>query len=169
MKKQVTTMMMMLLFIMGGITGSFAQWVKDAKNDNPNFTYIDDFELGIDNWWTPEGSGSTAGIILEDDEGNLITYREHELEIVNPETASTGSMKLQITWDDEEYTGTPSHLVRQHMPASIANTPERIFQPGQALEVFIYGDGSGNRFRFMTRDGNATLEGSTWFTIDWVG
>ncbi len=169
MKKRITTLMMAVLFIFGGIATSFADQPKDEENGNPNFTYIDDFEEGVANWWDPEGSGSTAGIVLEDDEGNLITYREHETEIVNPHTGSTGSMKLQITWNDEEYEGTASHLVRQHMPAGTANTPERQFQPGQALEVFMYGDGSGNRFRFMTRDGIPTLEGSTWYTIDWVG
>ncbi|MDR4989197.1 MAG: T9SS type A sorting domain-containing protein, partial [Bacteroidales bacterium] len=54
-------------------------------------------------------------------------------------------------------------------PAGTANTPARQFGPGQALEVFIYGDGSGNRFRLMTRDGIPTLEGSQWMSIDWTG
>lgn len=183
MKRKITTLLMLMFFLTGGIMQTFAQ----AKDDNPNFTIIDDWDffpnpdydpddpespefitLGVSLWWTPEGSGSTAGIILEDDEGNLITYREHETEIVNPATDSDGSMKLAIQWDNDiEYEGTPTHLVRQYMPDG--NTPERQFQPGQALEVYVHGDGSGNRFRFMTRDGAPTLEGSTWYTIDWVG
>lgn len=185
MRKKITTLMMLMFFITGGIMQTFAQ----AKEDNPNFTIIDDWDffpnpdydpddpdspefitLGVSLWWAPEGSGSTTGIVLEDNEGNLITYRDHETELVNPATDSDGSMKLAIQWDNDiEYEGTPTHLVRQHMPAGNANTPERQFQPGQALEVFVHGDGSGNRFRFMTRDGIPTLEGSTWYTIDWVG
>lgn len=185
MRKKITTLMMLMFFITGGIMQSFAQ----AKEDNPNFTIIDDWDfypnpdydpddpespefltLGVSLWWAPEGSGSTNGIILEDSEGNLITYRAHETELVNPATGSDGSMKLAIQWNnDVEYEGTPTHLVRQHMPAGNANIPARQFQPGQALEVFVHGDGSGNRFRFMTRDGIPTLEGSTWYTIDWVG
>lgn len=171
MKTKITSLMLAVFFLMGSMANSFAQQVKDdEENGHPNFTYIDDFEEGVSLWWTPEGSGSTTGIILEDDEGELVTYREHETEIVNPHTGSTGSMKLQILWDnDVEYVGTPSHLVRQHMPTANTNIPERQFHPGQALEVFLYGDGSGNRFRFMVRDGLNTLEGSTWYSIDWTG
>jgi hypothetical protein len=171
MKTKTTIKMIFSLFcILGMFAQGYAQQAKDNVKENPNFTYIDDFEEGVTLWWNPEGSGSTAGIILEDDEGNPVTYREHETVIVNPVTGSTGSMKLAIQWDnDEEYIGTPSHLVRQHMPAGNANVPERRFQPGQALEVYLYGDGSGNRFRFMTRDGVPTLEGSPWITINWTG
>ncbi len=173
MKTTFTQHMMVFLFLLGGFgSAAFSQLIKENGNNNahPNFTYIDNFEISVDLWWTPEGSGSTAGIILQDPDGNPITYRAHETGIVNPHTGSTGSMRLAIAWDnEEEYIGTPSHLVRQHMPAGTADTPERRFQPGQALEVFIYGDGSGNRFRFMTRDGIPTLEGSPWYTIDWTG
>ncbi|MDR4988538.1 MAG: FISUMP domain-containing protein [Bacteroidales bacterium] len=161
-----------LLILMIGASWSLDAQPRDEDNGegHPNFRYIDDFEEGVDLWWTPEGSGSTAGIILTDDDDNLITYRAHETEIVNPHTGSTGSMKLAIQWDNEiEYEGVVSHLVRQHMPAGTANTPARQFGPGQALEVFIYGDGSGNRFRLMTRDGIPTLEGSQWMSIDWTG
>ncbi len=168
--KTTMTMIFSLFFVLGMFAQGYAQQAKDNEKENPNFTYIDDFEEGVSLWWNPEGSGSTAGIILEDDEGNLLTYREHDTLTVNPATESTGSMKLAIQWDnDEEYIGTPSHLVRQHMPAANANIPERRFQPGQALEVYVYGDGSGNRFRFMTRDGIPTLEGSQWIDIDWNG
>jgi hypothetical protein len=37
------------------------------------------------------------------------------------------------------------------------------------LEVFVFGDGSGNQFRFMLRDADAQLEGSPWYTVDWLG
>jgi len=142
-----------------------------GKEENPNFRYIDDFEPlnEVSLWWVPEGSGSTTGIILDIDEV-LVTYRDFETEIVNPATESTGSMKLVYMWDEDKPLAPGSHLIRQHMPESGSNQPERQFLPHQAIEVFMYGDGSGNRFRFMTREKpNNQLEGSQWFTIDWVG
>lgn len=51
---------------------------------NPVAGIIDDFEEGVNLWWNPEGSGSTIGIIYEDNEGNSLTYKAHETEIVNP-------------------------------------------------------------------------------------
>ena len=140
-----------------------------------NFAWIDDFEAGVGLWWTPEGSGSTQGIILQDENENLVTYRAHDTNTFNPNLESTASMKLVITWNDTiswiEPTpgGTHSHLVRQHMPPSNANIPDKRFQPGQALEAWVHGDGSGNRMRIMARDGNNTLEGSPWQTIDHIG
>ena len=139
MKTKITiTMIFSLFFILGIFAEGYAQQAKDNEKENPNFSYIDDFEEGVALWWTPQGSGSTAGIILEDDEGNLVTYREHDTITVNPHTGSTGSMKLAIQWDnDEEYIGVASHLVRQHMPESNATAPERLLSVGQALEVFV--------------------------------
>ena len=173
MKTKITiTMIFSLFFILGIFAEGYAQQAKDNEKENPNFSYIDDFEEGVALWWTPQGSGSTAGIILEDDEGNLVTYREHDTITVNPHTGSTGSMKLAIQWDnDEEYIGVASHLVRQHMPESNATAPERLLSVGQALEVFVYGDGSGNRLRLMLRNPppSLKLEGTQWITIDWTG
>jgi hypothetical protein len=161
-----------LAFFILGFAGSYAKPpVSEGKDVNPNFRYIDDFEplLEVSLWWAPEGSGSTTGHILDVD-GELVTYREFETEIVNPATESTGSMKLAYMWDEEKPVVPGSHLIRQHMPAGGANVEERRFLPHQAIEVYMYGDGSGNRFRFMTREqGNNQLEGSQWFTIDWVG
>ena len=140
-----------------------------------NFTVIDDFNDGVDMWWQPEFSGSTIGIIIEDDEGNPLTYRAHETDIVNPHTGSTGSMKLAFIWDDDiEWiepapNGIASHFIRVVFPTVYSMEPERRFEPGQALEVFIYGDDSGNRMRLMVRDGINQLEGSPWQIIDWTG
>ncbi len=150
--------------------------VSDTENiKHRNFNIIDDFEDGVDMWWQPEFSGSTMGIIIEDDVGNPLTYKAHETDIVNPYTGSTGSMKLAFVWDDDvEWVepapnGTHSHFVRLFLPANYSMEPERRFLPGQALEVFIHGDGSGNRMRLMVRDGINQLEGSPWQIIDWTG
>ena len=165
----LTTLLMAMLAM--GFSLAFAQ--APAKEDNPNFRYIDDFEppIEVSLWWAADysGSGSTTGII-EDVDDEAVTYREFETEIVNPATGSTGSMKLAYMWDEDKPLAPGSHLIRLHMPESNSNQPERQFLPHQAIEVFMYGDGSGNRFRFMTREKpNNQLEGSQWFTIDWVG
>lgn len=171
--KTTMTMIFSLFFILGMFAQGYAQQAKDNEKENPNFTYIDDFEEGLGLWFSgPEESGSTAGIILEDDDGNPLTYIALDSLTVNPLTNSTRSMKLNIGWNNEiDYEGTPTHLARQVLHPNNADVPERYFQPGQALEVFLFGDGSGNRFRFMVRDGNVPrqLEGSQWITIDWTG
>lgn len=197
MKAKITSACMAAAFlIMGVFSHGFAQQAKDEENGNPNFRYIDNWDfypnpnynpedptspefltLGISLWWRPQGANQTVGVIPIQDIDNPYTYREHETEIVNPQTGSTGSMKLAFIWDEDvewfEPTpaGSQSHFIRQYMPPSNANVSARQFQTGQALEVFIHGDGSGNRFRFMTRDGAipAQLEGSPWITLDWVG
>lgn len=166
-----------LVFFIMGMAGSNAMPSKnEGKDANPNFRYIDNFEppIEVSLWWAPQGSGSTTGHILEID-GKLVTYRAFETEIVNPATGSTGSLKLVYMWDEEKPLAPGSHLIRQHFPETIGGEPvstveQRRFLPHQAIEVFMYGDGSGNRFRFMTRQKpNNHLKGSQWFTIDWVG
>lgn len=153
------------------LIGFSAAFAGTPKDENPNFRYIDDFEDGISMWWLPQGSGSTIGIIIDVD-GVPMTFVEAETEVVNPATASTGSMQLSYMWDTSiaYEPGAIRHLIREHLPAGSANVPERQFLPDQAIEVFVYGDGSGNKFRLMTREtGNNQLEGSQWFIIDWVG
>jgi len=163
-----------LAFIMMGMAGTQGKPPKgEGKDVNPNFRYIDNFEppVEVSLWWAADytGSGSTTGIIVEID-GEFVTYRAFETEIVNPATGSTGSMKLAYMWDEDKPLAPGSHLIRLHMPESNSNVEARRFLPHQAIEVFMYGDGSGNRFRFMTREKpNNQLEGSQWFTIDWVG
>jgi len=178
MKTKTTIKMIFSLFcILGMFAQGYAQQAKDNEKENPNFTYIDDFEEGVAMWWSADetGAGQTTGIILEDDEGNILTYRAHDTITVNPLTGSTGSMKLAYAWNQDiewfepTVAGSQSHFIRLYMPPTNANVPERHFFPGQAIEVFLYGDGSGNRFRFMVRDGVANLEGSDWYTVDWTG
>ena len=35
--------------------------------------------------------------------------------------------------------------------------------------MYVFGDGSGNQFRFMLRDGDGKYEASRWFTFNWKG
>ncbi len=184
--KTITTFFLITLFLIYSNT-SFSNSITDVQTHKAgiasetevpnyrNYAVIDDFDDDVDMWWQPDYSGSTMGIILGDDDGNPLTYKAHETTIVNPYTGSTGSMKLAFVWDDDiEWVepapnGTHSHFIRVFFPVVYAMEPERRFEPGQALEVFIYGDGSGNRMRLMVRDGISQLEGSPWQIIDWTG
>ncbi len=174
MKTKFTTVpCMAILFLVSAFGTAFSQ-------ENPNFRNIDNFEppTAVSLWWTPNASGSTTGIILEEG-GNVVTYRVSDTEIFNPASGSTMSMKLGYKWDANRPLGAGSHLIRQHLPEStlagpVSDAVARRFLPHQAIEVFVHGDGSGNRFRFMTREkrtdvAGGQLEGSQWFTIDWTG
>ena len=118
---------------------------------------IDDFNDGISDWWVPQQSGSTSGIITD------LTEREPETRIVNAASGSSGSMRLSYGWETDAST----HLIRQYLaPGADQNLR---FDDSYVLEAYVFGDGSGNRFRFMLRDGNNELEGSEWYDIDWKG
>lgn len=123
-------------------------------------TMIDDFN-NVTNWEQPEFSGSTSGIINIETNWNW-TYT-HFL----PGTAPGRSGYLEYKWD-------PSNSVRLIREYLSGGTPRTVlFDTTFTLQVFIYGDGSGNKFRFAIDEGDGTNwpghEVSTWFTIDWTG
>ncbi|MEE4178150.1 MAG: Ig-like domain-containing protein [Bacteroides sp.] len=122
-------------------------------------TMIDSFDAGIINWWHPQQAGQTAGIITE------LTGRFPDMDVVNHTTASNASMRLDYAWD-MSFAGTP--YIRLYLPATASQNNNR-FNADDVLQIYLFGDGSGNEFRFMIRDGVNELEGSQWITIDWVG
>lgn len=124
-----------------------------------HLTIIDSFDAGIVNWWHPHQAGQTTGIISEQ------TARSHDINLVNHTTSSTGSMRLNYAWA-EGFDGTP--YIRLHIPATASQNTIR-FNSTDVLQVHVFGDGSGNQFRLMIRDGLNQLEGSEWFTLDWIG
>lgn len=122
-------------------------------------TIIDSFDAGIVNWWHPQQAGQTAGIVTE------LTGRFHNINTVNHTTGSTGSMRLDYAWI-EGFAETP--YIRQHIPTTASQNTIR-FNATDVLQVFVFGDGSGNEFRLMIRDGLNQLEASAWIPINWVG
>ena len=79
---------------------------------------------------------------------------------VNPMTNSTSSLKVNYGW----LTSETEHLIREYRSFG---TP--VFGNTYTIQAYVFGDGSGNQFRFMIRDGANQLEGSEWFTVDWIG
>lgn len=114
---------------------------------------IHDFEEGLDPFWNPSQSGSTTGIIAEE------TSTEHTSDITNLLSGSTGAMRLNYGFFEDQ-TG----LIRVYSPD---RTP--VYDDSYTLQSYVFGDGSGNRFRMVVRDENGELEASKWYTVDWRG
>ena len=127
-----------------------------------NITLIDNFESGISNWWQPQQSGSTTGIITDS------TGKSVNSTIVNLLTGSTQSLQLDYGWD----TNTNYWLIREYLSGG---APQNVwFDSTYILQVYIIGDGSGNQFRFCVDDNvpdytAGNHEVSPWYTIDWIG
>ncbi|MDP2365642.1 MAG: Ig-like domain-containing protein, partial [Ignavibacteria bacterium] len=126
-----------------GISNYFAQSI------------IDNFETGIVNWWQPGASGSTVGT------NPLTTKIISNTTILNANTGSTKSLQLDYDWN----VSAPAWLIREYYSPT---TPT--FQPGTLLQVFMFGDGSNNKFRFAVREtAPGNFEVSPWYDVDWIG
>lgn len=127
------------------------------------FTKIDDFELDVTtNWWQPSQSGHFFGTIPDSTRMTVST------DVVNLLSESFQSMKLRYGWDRTA----SEWLIREYLRRG---TPREVhFDSGYLLQVYIFGDGSGNKFRFCVDDNNLSgaakdHEVSPWYTIDWIG
>ncbi len=124
---------------------------------------IDDFESGVlTYWWDPAQSGSTTGTIPQN------TTRVINSSYINHLTNSTQAMELQYSWDQTA----GEWLIREYLGSG---PPRDVrFNDSYSLQVYIFGDGNGNQFRFAVDDNNvsgnaADHEVSPWYTIDWHG
>jgi N-acetylmuramoyl-L-alanine amidase len=116
---------------------------------------IDNFEVGVLNWWEPETSGSTIGI------NPLTTNKSSTTAVLNHNTGSTKSMQFDYEWD----TSASVWLIREYYSLSSPT-----FQGNTILQTFMFGDGSNNKFRFAIRETvTTTFEVSPWYDIDWLG
>jgi len=135
------------------------QWSFSTRDRTSSLTTIDNFNDGVSPWWDPEGSGSTTGTVPES------TSFATEYTTVNPITSSSASGELDYLWD----TGAGSWLIREYFPSDPLH-----FDTTYTLEVYLYGDGLGNKFRFCVDDnlpatGASYHEVSEWITVDWKG
>lgn len=127
-------------------------------------TLIDNFESNLmANWWAPQQSGSTGGILTEK------TSRGENKAIVNLLTQSTTSLQVNYGWD----VNASSWLIRLYI-ADSAPAKTLLFNSDYILQAYVFGDGSGNQFRFCVDDKYPNLaaanhEVSPWISIDWLG
>ncbi|MDZ7339943.1 MAG: Ig-like domain-containing protein [candidate division KSB1 bacterium] len=125
---------------------------------------IDNLEVNLlANWWAPQQSGSTAGILTEK------TSRDVNNKIVNLLSPSTASLQVNYGWD----LNAGSWLIRLYI-ADSAPAKTVLFNKDYILQTYVFGDGSGNQFRFCVDDNYPNLaaanhEVSPWLTIDWIG
>ena len=126
-------------------------------------TVIDSFETDVkSNWWPPQTSGSTTGIIPDSTDINVNS------DIVNLLTESNESLQLKYGWN----TAASSWFIRMYLSGG---APKNVwFDNSYILQVYVFGDGSGNKFRFCVDDKVPNYAGenhevSPWYTIDWIG
>jgi N-acetylmuramoyl-L-alanine amidase len=143
---------------MGGNTTENQAFLFSVEQESRiNVTLIDDFNDNITGWWFPQESGSTSGIITGE------TTRLHEPDMAVLSQNSTGSMKLSYGWQEGA-----DNYIRLHLPPNALQNKNK-FSPKHTLQVYLFGDGSGNKFRFMIKDGQDEFEAGVWHTIDWKG
>lgn len=127
-------------------------------------TLIDDFGSDLTtNWWSPQQSGTTAGIVTD------ATARSLDAEVVNLLGPNASSMRLDYGWDTNLSSG---WLIRQYLNAGAPRSVE--FDATYLLQMYVFGDGSGNQFRFAVDDRVPAAaaghhEVSPWYTVDWLG
>lgn len=124
---------------------------------------IDNFESGVEtNWWVPQRSGSTAGIVTDS------TDRFVETSIVNPQSGGSSALAIDYGWD----AAASGWLLREYLAQGAPR--DVLFDDTFILSAMVFGDGSGNRLRFAVDD-NWPIESaqnhevSPWYTIDWRG
>ncbi len=124
-------------------------------------TTIEDFELGTNNWWDPDGSGSTYGTYYgegEDWSTNSTTFGKDSLTVYD----GLYSARLAYQWEDPDSAG----FIREYPGSGDPQTFS--FSTMDKLEVWLYGNASGDMIRFCIDDSDGH-EVSEWITIDWDG
>ncbi|MFQ6676095.1 MAG: Ig-like domain-containing protein, partial [Fidelibacterota bacterium] len=131
--------------------------------DTWEITTIEDFESGVtSNWWQPSQSYHYFGTVPDS------TGMGVSLSTVNLLSESSQSMRLNYGWD----TGASEWLIREYL---CCGAPRDLhFDDGYLLQVYIFGDGSGNLFRFSVDDrvpvsAAENHEVSPWYPVDWIG
>ena len=134
-----------------------------TRNFDIEINEIDNLEQGIStNWWGPQSSGSTTGIIPDS------TWMQPNSQILSLLYESSQSMEISYGWDlsDNDW------LIRVYLSGG----PPRdvIFNDSKTMQAYVFGDGSGNKFRFCVDDNlpstsSSNHEVSPWYIIDWVG
>ena len=123
---------------------------------------IDDFSSPA-SWWQPSGSGSTHGI----DGG--VTKWGYSTSMYLPATRPHRAAFLRYKWKEDP--ANPGYLIREYMPYNDPKNKE--FDTTYVLQVYIFGDGSYNKFRFCIDERHGSSwsdhEVSKWYTIYWKG
>jgi len=132
--------------------------------------YIEDillanFSSSVGTWEDPDYSGSTVGTIPPQTTWGISNT------VYLPATATASFHKksgyINYVWD----TSASSFLLRDYLSGG---APRNVtFDTTYVLQVYVFGDGSNNKFRFALDEGDGSTwpfhEVSKWVTIDWYG
>ena len=131
-------------------------------NDTPWYAdtlVIDGFGSNVTSYWKQPGfSGTTVSLL-----NGSVSANDS---IVNHGSASLNSMKLYYNLDPED----PNSFVREYLDVNTAPA-QRKFDKTGILQVWVFGDGTGNLLRFAVDDpsGTGSHEVSPWFPLDFIG
>ncbi len=128
-----------------------------------NVVTIDRF-LSITEWFQPNGSGSTIGIVVPNTTFGMTTGAY----LPSAPTRQRLSPTLNYEWDENAN----DWLIRLFLSGGAPRAVE--FDSTYTLQCHVFGDGSGNRFRFAIDDqlpaeSATNHEVSAWVAIDWLG
>ncbi len=124
---------------------------------------IDEF-LAVSNWASPSYSGSTVGIVV----GNTTFSLSKDVYLpAASRPVYRNSAALTYQWDESQ----SEFLIREYCSGDAARAVQ--FDTSYVLQCYLFGDGSGNQFRFALDEGDSVSwpfhEVSQWVTIDWFG
>ncbi len=143
-----------------------AEIVTNFRTSNERYSelkMIDKF-LSVVNWFQPDGSGSTVGIVVPNTSFAMSTQAFLPASIPRQKV----SPALTYEWNESSSEFLLREFLSQGAPRAV------VFDTTYTLQCYVYGDGSGNKFRFAVDDklpveAGANHEVSQWFTLDWVG
>ncbi|MGE5353770.1 MAG: Ig-like domain-containing protein, partial [Acidobacteriota bacterium] len=122
----------------------------------PAMNYIDKFESGFTANWANPADYSSGVVNSGTSFASSSTYKFF---------GSNSSMQLNYSFDKNA----SSWLLREYLNTG---APKNVtFSNAGIVQVYVFGDASGNKFRFCVADGSnfSGLEVSPWYTIDFLG
>ncbi len=121
-----------------------------------NRRVVDNFTTDKD-WRRPTFSGSTVGL-----SETLSSTSLQSTNYVPGFASDTRALKIVLGPTQPDWFG------RIHSPNLNSNS---MIDTAMNLQAYIYGDGSGYKFRFALRErnGDNLFEVSSWYTVDWTG
>ncbi|MFA4839882.1 MAG: Ig-like domain-containing protein, partial [Candidatus Neomarinimicrobiota bacterium] len=142
--------------IYGNKTTSARAYTFRTMTTDLQVTNIESFESGVGNWMSPTDSNQTTGILAE------ATSVAQNVVYLNLLSNSAKSMQLNYGWN----TGDSEWLIREYLSSG---TPRNVtFDKSSILQVYVFGDGSGNQFRFAV-DENYPIEAVTSHEVSpWI-
>ncbi|HCA79870.1 MAG TPA: hypothetical protein DEP53_09060 [Bacteroidetes bacterium] len=147
------------------IPASNPLWSFSVAPSSGQITTIENFGSSVASWWQPATNASTVGV-------DSATFEPDSAVTLKLFGSGGPSAKLKYTWR----TSAPDWLLRVSLRNPELNQTYWSAR-GTALQLYVYGDGSGNFFRFEIEDSVEVFpegrpenrEVGPWTKIDWVG